>query len=72
MVATINKPLSINSNILMFPSQDLEDVNSIHDDALVIKVQISNALSQLYDNGSKVNILFKDAAERMRILDRVN
>lgn len=46
MVATINKPLPINFNVLMFLSQELEDFHSFHNDVLVIKVQISNALSQ--------------------------
>lgn len=37
MVASINKPLLIYSNILMFSDQNLDDVHSPHDDALVIK-----------------------------------
>lgn len=44
MVASINKPLAIDSNILMFSDRDLEDVNLPHVDALFIKIQISNAL----------------------------
>lgn len=42
MVAAINKTLTIDSNILVFSDYDLEDVCLPHDDALVIKVQISN------------------------------
>lgn len=44
MVALIIKLLSINSNILMFFDQDLEDVHSPYYDALVVKVQISNTM----------------------------
>lgn len=62
MMVSINKPLPINSNILMFFDQDLEDVHSPYDDALIVKVQISNIMVSrvLVDNGSSVNILFKD------------
>lgn len=46
----------------MFFDQDLEDVHSPYDDALIVKVQISNIMVSrvLVDNGSSVNILFKD------------
>ncbi|KAM2451813.1 hypothetical protein ACFX1W_009217 [Malus domestica] len=46
MVAIINKPLAIDSNILMFFDNDLKDIHSPHDDALIVKVQISNTLHQ--------------------------
>ncbi|CAN6718808.1 unnamed protein product [Malus baccata var. baccata] len=54
--------------------RDLDDVHSSHDDASVIKVQISNAMVShvLVDNRYGVNILFKDAMERIRILDNIN
>lgn len=38
------KPLLIDFNILMFSSQDLENVNSLHNDVVVIKVQIFNPM----------------------------
>lgn len=44
MVAPVNKPLAIDPNILMFSDRDLEDVHSPHDNVLVVKVQIFNAL----------------------------
>ncbi|KAB2623881.1 hypothetical protein D8674_037834 [Pyrus ussuriensis x Pyrus communis] len=74
MVASINKPLSIKFNILMFSDQDLEDIHSPDDDALVIKVQISNNMVSrvLVDIGAGISIFFKDAIERMRILDIIN
>lgn len=54
MVANINKPFPTGSNIRMFFYWDLEDVHSSHDDALVIKVQISNAMVSciFVDDGS--------------------
>ncbi|KAM1637101.1 hypothetical protein ACFX13_015223 [Malus domestica] len=69
MVAFIYKPPPIASTIPMFSNRDLEDVCLPYDDALVIKVQISNAMVSrvLVDNGYRVNILFKDAAEKMGI-----
>lgn len=77
MVASINKPLSIESNILMFFSSrfaKLEDIHFPCYDALVIKVHIFNAMVSpvLVDNGYAVSTLFKDTAERMRILDSIN
>lgn len=74
MVASINKPPPINSNILMFFDQDLEDVHSPYDDALIVKVQISNVMVSpvLVDNGSSVNVLFKDAADKIGLLDSIN
>lgn len=73
-MASINKPLTIDSNILMSSNRDLEDVHSPYDDAFVIKVQISNTLvSQvLVDNVFRVNILFKDVVEKMGIIDNIN
>ncbi|TQD73104.1 hypothetical protein C1H46_041365 [Malus baccata] len=73
-MAFITKPLAIDSNILMFLDMDLEDVYSPHDDAFVIKIQITNALvsSILVDNGSGVSLFFDDAAEKMEILNSVN
>lgn len=64
MVASINKPLAIDSNILMFSDRDLEEVHSPYNDALVVKVQISNAMVSrvLMDNRSRVNVIFKDVA----------
>lgn len=64
MVPSINKPFPVDSNILMFIDQNLEDVYSSHDDSLVIKVHISNAMVSrvLVDNRYEVNILFKDEA----------
>lgn len=58
----------------MFSNRDLEDVRSPYDDALVITVQISTVMvSQvMVDNGYRVNILFKDAAKKMGILDNIN
>lgn len=80
MVATINKPLAIDYNILMFLDHDLEDQDATHhsqqatDDALVVKVQISNALvsSIMVNNCSRVRVLFNDATEKRRILDIIN
>lgn len=74
MVASIYKPPPIASTIPMFSNRDLEDVCSPYDDALVITVHISNAMVSrvLVDNGYRVNILFKDAAEKMGILDNIN
>ncbi|KAM1179452.1 hypothetical protein ACFX2G_019025 [Malus domestica] len=74
LVASINKSLAINSTILMSSDRDLEDVHSPHGDALVIKVQILNALDDriLVDNGFRVSVLFKDAAKKMGILDNIN
>lgn len=62
MVALINIPLAIDSNILMFFDRDLEGVHSPYNDALIVKVQISNTMVSrvLMDNRSGVNILFKD------------
>ncbi|RXH67378.1 hypothetical protein DVH24_027525 [Malus domestica] len=69
LVANINKPLAINSNILMFMIEIWK--TSTH---LVIKVHISNTLVSciLVDNGSGFSILFKDVAENMGILDNIN
>lgn len=74
MVANINKPLIINSNILIFSDQDLEEVHSPDDNALAIKVQISNAMVSrvLVDIRARINIFFKDTIERMMILDIIN
>ncbi|KAM2989055.1 hypothetical protein FF2_003079 [Malus domestica] len=73
-MAFITKPLAIDSNILIFLDMDLEDVHSPHDDAFVIKIQISNALVNiiLVDNSSGVSLFFDDAVEKMEILDSVN
>ncbi|KAM1529990.1 hypothetical protein EV2_019748 [Malus domestica] len=67
-------PKTSYSNILMFSGKDLEDVNSPHDDVLVIKVQIFNAMVSciLIDNVIGVNIFFKDRINRIRILDNIN
>lgn len=74
MVASINKPLSIKSNIVIFSDQDLEDIHSPNDDALVIKVQISNNMVSrvLVDIGAGISIFFKDAVKRMKNLDIIN
>lgn len=66
----INKPLTIDSNILIFSDQDLEDVHSPHDDAIVVKLQIFNVLASwvLVDNGLGDVVLFKGAAEKMVFL----
>ncbi|TQD72737.1 hypothetical protein C1H46_041728 [Malus baccata] len=58
-------------NILMFFNRDLEDVHSPFDDVVIVKMQISNAMVNhvLVDNGSGVNVLFKDVVENMAILD---
>ncbi|KAM1019080.1 hypothetical protein ACFX2I_040520 [Malus domestica] len=74
LVANINKPLAIHSNILMFSDRDLEDVHLPYDDTLVTKVQNSNTLVNcvLVDNGSGFSVFFKDDAEKMGILDSIN
>lgn len=74
VVALINMPFTIDSNILMFYDQDLENVHSPYDNALIIKVQIPNAIVSRVsmDNGSGINALFMDAAEKMGILDNIN
>lgn len=74
MVASINEPLTIGSNILMFSDRDLEDVHSPHDNTFVIKIQISNALVRyvLVDNGSGVNVIFNDVVEKMGIHESIN
>ena len=74
MVASINKSLAIDFNIMMFSNRDLEDVYSPHDDAFIIKVKISNSMviRVLVDNRSGVNVLFKDVVENMGILRSVN
>lgn len=58
----------------MVSAWELEDVHSHLNDAFVIKVQISHAMVNwlLVDNGLGVYVLFKDAAERMGILDNIN
>lgn len=73
-MAFINKPLAIDSNILPFFDQDLEDVHSPHDDAFVVKIQIPNTLVSriLVENGSRVSVFFKDTAENMGIIDCLN
>lgn len=74
MMALINKPLAfVLSDILMLFDWELEDV-SLHDNDLVVKVQIYNAKVSwvLVDNRSGVNIIFKDVAEKMAILDNIN
>lgn len=73
-MVSINKPLTIDSNILMSSNRDLEDVHSPNDDAIVIKVQISNTLVSrvLVDNVFGANILFKDVVEKMEILGNIN
>lgn len=74
MMASVIKPLTIDFNILMFSNRDLEDVHSPYDDALVIKVQISNTLVSwvLVNNVFGVNVLFKEVVEKMGILDNIN
>lgn len=64
MVASNNKPLAIDSNILMLSDRDLEGVHSPYNDAIVVKLQISNAMVSwvLMDNRSGVKVLFKDVA----------
>lgn len=73
-MANINKQLAIGSNILRFSDQDLEDVYSPYDDALVVKAQLSNALVSrvLVNNGLGASVFFKDVAEKLEILDNIN
>lgn len=52
----------------MFSGWDLEDINSPHDDALVIKVQIFNAM---VSHVLVVKIFFKDKINRISILDNI-
>ena len=74
MVASTNKSLIIDSNILVCSFRDLKYVQSPHNDTFIVKVQISNALVSrvLVDNGSGVNIFFKDATEKMGIFYNTN
>lgn len=73
-MGTVNKSLAIDYNIQMFLDRDLEDVRSPHDDALVVKVQISNTLVSCVPvkHYSGLKVLFNDAAEKMGILDSIN
>lgn len=58
----------------MFFDQGMEDFDTPHNDLFIVKVQISNAMISrvLMDNRLRVNVLFKDAAEKMGILDNIN
>ncbi|XP_074560659.1 uncharacterized protein LOC141816830 [Curcuma longa] len=55
--------------IIGFGPQDLEGVETPHDDALVIKATIANYdISRVFvDTGSSVNIIFKSAFDQMQI-----
>ncbi|XP_074579125.1 uncharacterized protein LOC141835651 [Curcuma longa] len=55
--------------IIGFGPQDLEGVETPHDDALVIKATIANYdISRVFvDTGSSVNIIFKSAFNQMQI-----
>ncbi|XP_043701413.1 uncharacterized protein LOC122651907 [Telopea speciosissima] len=52
---------------ITFSDEDLEDIQSPHDDALVIKMVIANCTVGriLVDNGSSADILYYDALEKM-------
>ncbi|XP_043714686.1 uncharacterized protein LOC122663043 [Telopea speciosissima] len=52
---------------ITFSDEDLADIQSPHDDALVIKMVIANCMVGriLVDNGNSVDILYYDAFEKM-------
>ncbi|XP_074576601.1 uncharacterized protein LOC141833117 [Curcuma longa] len=58
-----------NDPTMGFEPQDLEGVETPHDDALVIKATIANYdISRVFvDTGSSVNIIFKKAFDQMQI-----
>ncbi|XP_074569642.1 uncharacterized protein LOC141826298 [Curcuma longa] len=57
------------SPAIYFGPQDLEGVATPHDDALVIRATIANydVARVFVDTGSSVNVLYKDAFDRMQI-----
>ncbi|KAB2625773.1 hypothetical protein D8674_017433 [Pyrus ussuriensis x Pyrus communis] len=57
MVASINKTLAIDANILMFFDRRMEDFHSPDNDPFIVKVQITNAMISrvLVDNKLGVN-----------------
>lgn len=73
MVASFNKALPIDGNIIMFLDQDMGRVCTLHDNALVVTLQMPHAKVNriLVERGVGVNILFKDTVERMRLLSDV-
>lgn len=56
---------------ISFGPEDLEGVVAPHDDALVIRATIANydVARVFIDTGSSVNVLFKDAFDRMQMED---
>ncbi|XP_074592499.1 uncharacterized protein LOC141848374 [Curcuma longa] len=54
---------------IQFGPQDLEGISLPHDDALVIRATIANYdVARIFvDTGSSVNVLYKDAFDRMQI-----
>ncbi|XP_074556557.1 uncharacterized protein LOC141812464 [Curcuma longa] len=64
-------PIEVRSRALPFTSrpQDLEGVTTPHDDAFVIRATIANYdVARIFvDTGSSVNVLYKDAFDRMQI-----
>ncbi|KAB2600509.1 hypothetical protein D8674_042977 [Pyrus ussuriensis x Pyrus communis] len=57
MMASINKTLAIDANILMFFDRGMEDFHSRDNDPFIVKVQITNAMINrvLVDNKLGVN-----------------
>ncbi|XP_075486215.1 uncharacterized protein LOC142525809 [Primulina tabacum] len=56
-----------NELVISFGSEDLRGVSLPHNDALVIQARVANydILRVFVDNGSSVNVIFKDALVQM-------
>ncbi|XP_042410281.1 uncharacterized protein LOC121999703 [Zingiber officinale] len=61
--------MSVGWRSMLFGPQDLEGLELPHDDALIIKVVITNSrVGRVFvDTGSSVNVLFRSAFEEMQI-----
>lgn len=56
-----------------FSTKDMGQIHTPHEDALVINIQIAHATVSkvLVDNEAAVNVLFKQAIERMVLIDDI-
>lgn len=56
---------------ISFWSHDIEEVNTPHNDALVIRAAVANyeVARVLVDSGSSVNIIFKSAFSQMQLVE---
>ncbi|XP_074578608.1 uncharacterized protein LOC141835080 [Curcuma longa] len=68
-VCSVTESSQSTGSIIGFGPQDLEGVETPHDDALVIKATIANyEISRVFvDTGSSVNIIFMSAFKQMQI-----